>query len=58
MSVVRRLARDEQGATAIEYALIITFIATVIVAGLTTLGPKVNASFVSAGSGFSSVPGS
>ena len=58
MSVARRLARDEQGATAIEYALIITFIATAIVAGLTALGPKLNASLVNAGSGFSSASGS
>lgn len=58
MSVVRRFARDERGATAIEYALIITFIATAIVGGLTALGPKVNGSLVSASAGFNNISGS
>ena len=52
ISALKRLARDRHGATAIEYALIITFIATVIVGGATALGTKVNASLGRAAAGF------
>ena len=52
MTLIRRFARDERGATAIEYALIITFIAVVIVGGATVLGTKVSASFNRVGAGF------
>ncbi|MDP3491888.1 MAG: Flp family type IVb pilin [Hyphomonadaceae bacterium] len=42
---VVRFARDETGATAIEYGLIAGLIALVLVAALTTLGPKVAGTF-------------
>ena len=40
--VARSLRRDERGATAVEYGLILVFIAVVIIAGLTLLGAKLN----------------
>jgi len=40
--VAQALRRDERGATAVEYALILIFIALVIIAGLTLLGTKLN----------------
>jgi pilus assembly protein Flp/PilA len=43
--VARSLCRDERGATAVEYALILIFIALVIIAGLTLTGTKLNAVF-------------
>jgi pilus assembly protein Flp/PilA len=36
------LRRDDRGATAVEYGLILVFIAVVIIAGLTLLGTKLN----------------
>jgi pilus assembly protein Flp/PilA len=40
-----RFARDESGATAIEYGLIATLIGVAIIAGATTLGGKLNTTF-------------
>ncbi|WNJ90427.1 Flp family type IVb pilin [Bosea sp. 685] len=40
-----RFAKDESGATAIEYGLIAALIAVVIIAGATTLGGNINALF-------------
>jgi pilus assembly protein Flp/PilA len=40
--VARSLCRDERGATAVEYGLILVFIAVVIIAGLTLLGARLN----------------
>jgi pilus assembly protein Flp/PilA len=37
-----RFAKDESGATAIEYGLIAALIAVVIIAGATTLGTNLN----------------
>ena len=37
--------RDEEGASAIEYALLVALIALAITAGATTLGTKINAMF-------------
>jgi len=42
---VRRLIRDEQGATAIEYGLIIAAIGGLIVLVVFELGSKINNSF-------------
>lgn len=43
--VVTRFWHDESGATSIEYALIGSLIAVVIVAALTTIGTKLSATF-------------
>ena len=40
--------RDEEGASAIEYALLVALIALAITAGATTLGTKIGAMFNSA----------
>ena len=45
--VVMWLCADRKGVTAIEYALIATFIAVAIIAGATTLGTNINGRFVS-----------
>lgn len=43
---IRKFLRDDSGATAIEYALIATFVFIVIISGLKILGTKLNAVFV------------
>ncbi|MET3665419.1 Flp family type IVb pilin [Caulobacter sp. 1776] len=42
---VTRFLKDESGATAIEYGLIVALIAVVIVTAVTTLGTNLNAKF-------------
>lgn len=40
-----RRARDERGATAVEYGIMVALIAAVIVGTVATLGSEVNAAF-------------
>jgi pilus assembly protein Flp/PilA len=40
-----RFAKDESGATAIEYGLIVALIAVVIITAVSTLGGKLNDAF-------------
>jgi pilus assembly protein Flp/PilA len=47
---ITRLARDESGATAIEYGLIVALIAVVIIGAVTALGTNLNTSLSTAGS--------
>jgi pilus assembly protein Flp/PilA len=42
-----RLKRDEKGATAVEYGLMVGLIAVVIIAGVTLLGKQLDALFTS-----------
>lgn len=42
------MLRDEHGATMIEYALMVAFIAAIAVAGVTALGTTTNGLFVGA----------
>jgi pilus assembly protein Flp/PilA len=42
MTFIKNFIKDEDGVTAIEYALIAALIAGVIAAGATTLGTNVN----------------
>jgi pilus assembly protein Flp/PilA len=49
---IRRFAKDQSGATAIEYALIAVGIAVVIVAAVSSIGGAVKASFIKASNGF------
>ena len=42
---LRDFARDESGATAIEYALIAAFISVIFVVAATSIGTKLNATF-------------
>lgn len=47
---VTRFMKDESGATAIEYGLIVALIAVVIISAVTTLGTNLNTSLSKAGS--------
>ena len=49
-NLVKRFAKDESGATAIEYGLIAGLIGVVIIASVTVLGTKINAKFSTIGS--------
>ena len=42
---ITRFAKDESGATAIEYGLIVALIAVVIITAVTTIGTKLGSSF-------------
>lgn len=42
---IARFAKDESGATAIEYGLIVALIAVVIVGVVSTIGTKLNTAF-------------
>ncbi len=44
-TILFRFARDEAGATAIEYGLIAALVAVVLVTALTTLGTNLSATF-------------
>ena len=46
MSLLKRFAKDESGATAIEYGLIAALIAVVCIVTLTTLGGRLNNKFL------------
>ncbi len=45
MSIFARFAKDESGATAIEYGLIAGLISVVIITVITSIGTKLNAKF-------------
>ena len=47
---IAALARDETGATAIEYGLIVALIGVVIITAVTTLGTNLNRTLSKAGS--------
>ncbi|MHB1159196.1 MAG: Flp family type IVb pilin [Chloroflexota bacterium] len=42
MEMLRRFFRDEEGANLVEYALLITFIAVLVIVGVTALGTNIN----------------
>lgn len=44
-TLLARFAKDQSGATAIEYGLIATLIAIALIGGATALGIKINTSF-------------
>lgn len=45
MKLLRRLRRDESGATAIEYGLIAALISVALIAGASQLGTSLNEAF-------------
>ncbi|MHB0869176.1 MAG: Flp family type IVb pilin [Chloroflexota bacterium] len=45
MEMLRRFFRDEEGANLVEYALLITFIAVLVIVGVTALGTNINTWF-------------
>jgi pilus assembly protein Flp/PilA len=51
-TLLRSFCTDESGATAIEYCLIASLIALVIVTALTTLGTNLKAKYNAVASGF------
>ena len=51
-----RLRRDEKGATAVEYGLMVGLIAVVIIAAVVTLGDELNRLFSSVGGSLEEVP--
>ncbi len=50
MRFVERFLKSEEGATAAEYALLIAFIAVVIIAGASSLGLSINSALSSVSS--------
>jgi pilus assembly protein Flp/PilA len=49
LSALKNFARDNSGATAIEYGLIASLIAVVIIAAVTTVGTKLTNTFTEVG---------
>jgi pilus assembly protein Flp/PilA len=49
-----RFIRDDSGATAIEYGLIVALVAVVIITAVTTVGNNLSAEFVSVGTAIGS----
>lgn len=47
MNILSRFAKDESGATAIEYGLIAGLISVVIITVVTAIGTKLNTKFTS-----------
>ncbi|WP_458111579.1 Flp family type IVb pilin [Arthrobacter sp. R1-13] len=52
LAVARRLPESETGATAVEYSLLVAFIASVIIAVVTTLGEQLLPGFETVIGGF------
>lgn len=52
MQKLQAFLNDADGASAIEYALLASFIALAIVAGMTTIGIKVSTTFTNTQAGF------
>jgi pilus assembly protein Flp/PilA len=48
-NLLNRFAKDESGATAIEYGLIAALIAVVIITALRTIGSNLNTAFTTIG---------
>ncbi len=46
---IKALMQDDQGATAVEYGLMVALIAVVIITAVTTLGTNLNTKFVAVG---------
>lgn len=49
MNIINRFAKDESGATAIEYSLIAALMAAAIIAALTTFSADLKAAFTNIG---------
>ena len=57
LAALRRLLRDDGGATAIEYGLIAALIAVAIIAALTALQGNITATFTSVGNAMAGAAG-
>ena len=49
MNLFKKFIADDSGATAIEYGLIAALVAVVIIAGLSLIGPQLEATFCTIG---------
>ena len=47
MERIKNFFKDESGASAVEYGLLVSLIAVVIILAVTTLGGKINTAFTS-----------
>jgi len=54
--VAGRMDRDEKGATAVEYGLMVGLIAVVILGSVTILGTQINRLFTSVGTALTAIP--
>lgn len=45
INIIRNFLKDESGATAIEYGLLVALVAVVIISTVTSLGTKLSATF-------------
>jgi pilus assembly protein Flp/PilA len=54
--LIKYFRRDERGATATEYALLIVFVALAIALGANTLGQGINSLFSQIGTQLSNIP--
>ena len=54
-SLIRNFRRDERGATATEYAMLIVFVALAIAVGAQTLGTDLSAMFTKVGTTLSGI---
>ena len=55
LSLIKRFYRDERGATATEYAMLIVFIALAIAVGVPALGNGIANLLISVGSALASI---
>ena len=51
---IKNFFKDESGASAVEYGLLVPLIAVVIIAGVTLLGTSINTIFTNAGNSIAS----
>jgi pilus assembly protein Flp/PilA len=56
LSLIRRFGRDERGATATEYAMLIVFVALAIAVGAQTLGNGINNLYTNITNTISTIP--
>ncbi|MET3933129.1 Flp family type IVb pilin [Arthrobacter sp. OAP107] len=56
LNLKQRLTREETGATAVEYALMVGLIAVVLIGGLTVFGPQLSTFFSGLGGQLGIVP--
>jgi len=55
VAFVQRYLRDESGATAIEYGLIVALISVVVITAVSTLGKHLNNAFAKINTGLTNV---
>ena len=56
MERIKRLFKDEEGATMVEYALMVALIAVVVIVGATALGGAIRDKFTAVGTAVTNAP--